>query len=149
MKLPVCVEPTPTKELVTDIVMGSPVMLNGLLVAEVRPVLLATRLYPVPGLLMLRLENVTTPFTALTVTDPPSVPEPGFVPIASVTEALEVVTVLPPASWIVTVTAGVIDAPAGVFDGCTLNVSFEAVPAVTLNAPLMAPVKPALEAVNV
>ena len=96
---------------------------------------------------MLRLENVTTPFTA-SQSPTRERPEPAFVPIAKVTEALEVVTVLPPASSIVTVTAGVIVAPAAVFDGAREG-ELRGVPAVTLNAPLVAPVRPALAAVNV
>jgi hypothetical protein len=43
VKLPDCEDPTPTKELVTDSVMGSPVILNGLLLADVRPVLDAVK----------------------------------------------------------------------------------------------------------
>ncbi len=39
--------------------------------------------------------NVATPFTALTVVVPDNVPDPGFVPIAMVIDALELVTVFP------------------------------------------------------
>lgn len=42
-----------------------------------------------------RLLNVATPATALTVAVPDSVPPPGFVPIATVTDAVEEVTVFP------------------------------------------------------
>jgi hypothetical protein len=98
---------------------------------------------------MLRLEKVATPATALTVAVPPRVPLPGFAPIARVTELVAVGTVLPFASWIVTVTAGAMDAPATVLAGCALNTSFEAAPAVTLNVLLVAPVRPVLEAANV
>jgi hypothetical protein len=50
--------------------------------------------------------------------------------------AVLVVTVLPPASWTVTVTAGVIEAPAIVFVGCWLKASLLAAPAVTVIVPL-------------
>src|SRR2546425_3436170 len=49
------------------------------------------------------------------------VPEAGFVPIASVTEAEEEVTTLPLASRTSTLTAGVIAAPAVVLEGWTLE----------------------------
>ena len=55
--------------------------------------------------------KVATPFTALAVVVPPSVALPGLVPIANVTDAVDVVTVFPLASWIVTLTAGVTAAP--------------------------------------
>jgi hypothetical protein len=56
---------------------------------------------------------------------------------------------LPPASSILTWTAGVIAAPATVFVGWTVNASCAADPAVTLNALLVAPVRPPKLAVNV
>ena len=62
--------------------------------------------------------NVATPFTAATVLVPESVPPPGFVPIASVTFPVNVVTVAPPLSAARTVTAGVIVPPAWTFVGC-------------------------------
>src|SRR5438046_1752086 len=81
---------------------------------------------------MLRLENVATPPTALTVSVPPKVPLDGFVPIAIVTGFVADVMGLPAMSSIVTTTAGVIDAPAVTFVGCTVNASFDAVPVVTV-----------------
>ena len=81
---------------------------------------------------MLRLLKVATPATALTVSVPDRVPPPGFVPIARVTALVAVVTVFPAASCTVTATAGVIVAPDTVFDGCTVNASFAAAPAVML-----------------
>ena len=49
-----------------------------------------------------------------------------------------------------TFTAGVIEPPAAVSEGCTVKASFEAAPApVTLNAALVAAVSPVLEAASV
>jgi hypothetical protein len=62
---------------------------------------------------------------------------------------VDVVTVFPAASLIVTVTAGVIADPAAVLVGCAVNTSFVAAPAVTLNAPLVAPVRPVVDAASV
>jgi hypothetical protein len=98
---------------------------------------------------MERLLNVATPATAAVVAVPESVPTPGFVPIATVTEAVLDVTVFPFASWIFTVTAGEIDAPAATLDGCVPKATFEAAPGVTLNAVDVAPVSPVLDAVSV
>src|SRR5438132_9792425 len=69
---------------------------------------------------------------------PASVPLPGFVPIATVTFPLTSVVVLLLASRAVTCTAGVIVAPADVVLGSTENTSCVAVPAVMLNAVLVA-----------
>jgi hypothetical protein len=46
--------------------------------------------------------KVATPFTAATVAEPASEPEPGFEAMARVTGAEEEVTVFPWASWMVT-----------------------------------------------
>jgi hypothetical protein len=75
-----------------------------------------------------RSEKVATPFTAATVVVPDSVPEPAFVPKATVMLSVAEVTVLPLPSWIVTSTAGATAAPATAFDGCTEKTSFVAVP---------------------
>src|SRR2546422_334020 len=88
-----------------------------------------------------------TPATAAWVSVPASVPLLGFVPIATVMFPVNPVAVLPPASWAVTSTAGVIAAPAVVVLGCTENTSCVAVPAVMLNAVLV--VLPAPVAVSV
>src|SRR5882762_6141155 len=85
---------------------------------------------------MLRFENVAMPFAALAVSVPASVPLDGFVPMAMATALVAVVTGLPEASSIVPCT--VIAAPAATFVGCTLNTSFAAAPATTLNALLVA-----------
>ncbi len=96
-----------------------------------------------------RSEKVATPFTAATVFVPLKVPDAGFVPIARVTDAEEEVTRLPFESRTSTLTAGVIDAPEAVFEGWTLKATLFAVPAVMLKELLVAPVRPALEAVRV
>ena len=96
-----------------------------------------------------RSEKVATPFTAATVFVPLKVPEEGFVPIASVTEAEEEVTTLPFASRTSTLTAGVIAAPAVVLEGWTLKASLFAEPGVMLKELLVSPVNPLLEAVRV
>src|ERR1700722_4037295 len=98
---------------------------------------------------MLKFEKVAMPLTALTVAVPPSVLLPGLLPIEIVTGLVAVVTVLPPASWMVTVTAGVIDVPAAVVEGCTLKASLVTAPAVTLNVVLVAPANAALQAASV
>src|SRR6266513_2038821 len=96
---------------------------------------------------MLSPENVATPPTAATVFVPDRVPVLGFVPIATVTFAVNPLAVLPLPSWAVIWTAGVISAPAVVVIGCTENTSCVAVPAVMLNAVLV--VLPAPVAVSV
>src|SRR4029079_14150941 len=96
-----------------------------------------------------RAEKVATPFTAATVFVPLKVPEEGFVPIASVTEAEEEVTTLPFASRTSTLTAGVIAAPAVVLEGCTLKASLVAQPGAKLKELLVAPLSPLAEALSV
>ena len=90
-----------------------------------------------PALSIDRLLKVATPPMAATVAVPDSVPELGLLPMPTVTLAVLVVR-LPPASRIRTVTAGVIDEPAWVFDGCWPNASWAAAPAVMLKAELSA-----------
>src|SRR6266498_138246 len=77
------------------------VMSNELLVAPVRAPLVATSVYPIPARLIDRLK-VAVPLTALTVVLPVSVAPVGLFPKATVIGAVLLVTVLPPASWIVT-----------------------------------------------
>ena len=141
--------PIPIRESVVEIDNAPPVMLNVLLVAEVRPVLVAESVYPVPTLLMLRPLKVATPFAAATVSVPLNVPADGFVPMARVTEFDALVTVLPAASWMVTFGDGVMVDPACVLDGCTEKASLAAAPGVMLKALLVAEVNPALDAVSV
>src|SRR5881628_3815682 len=98
---------------------------------------------------MLRLENVATPLAAASVVVPDSVPLLGFVPIATVTPAVKVGSVLSNASCAVTWTPGVIAAPAVVVLGCTVNISCVAAPGVMLNGVLVAPPSPVALAVSV
>src|SRR5512140_588389 len=70
---------------------------------------------------MERLENVATPATAATVVVPDNVPPPGLAPIATVTFAVELVTVFPNASCTATCTAGLMALPAVALVGCTMN----------------------------
>src|SRR3954471_7297719 len=79
-----------------------------------------------------RLENVATPFTADTVAVPESVPPPGLLPMATVTLAVELVTVLLNASCTATCTAGAIDAPALALAGCTTNATLSAAAGTTV-----------------
>src|SRR5216110_1966584 len=98
---------------------------------------------------MLSPEKVATQLTAAWVSVPESVPLLGFVPIATVMFPVNPVAVLPPASWAVTSTAGVIAVPAVVVLGCTLNTNCVAVPAVMLNAVLVPVTGPGALAVSV
>src|SRR3954453_17014691 len=88
---------------------------------------------------MERVEKVATPPTADTVAVPDSVPPPGLVPIATVTLAVELVTVLLNASCTVTCTAGEIDAPAVALVGWVVTASLDAAAGVMLNAEEVAP----------
>src|SRR5437773_500714 len=97
---------------------------------------------------MLSPEKVATPLTAAWVSVPVSAPLLGFVPIATVMFPVNPVAVLPLPSWAVTSTAGVIAVPAVVVLGCTLNTSCVAVPAVILNAALVAVPGPGAVAVS-
>src|ERR1035437_7025615 len=98
---------------------------------------------------MERLLNVATPAAALRDKVPASVPTPGLAPIATVMLAPLDVIVLPPASWTVTVTAGVIATLATVFVGCVPKASLLGVPTVMLNELLVAPVRPVAVAESV
>ena len=97
---------------------------------------------------MFNVLNVATPPTAATVVVPLKVPVAGFVPIAKTTFAVEPVTVLPFASWIVTTTLLIV-APLTVLLGWVVNATFAAAPAVMLKVLDVAPVKLADAAVNV
>ena len=66
---------------------------------------------------MERVLNVATPLTAATVSVPLRMPVLGLVPMARVTCEVLLVSTLPLASSNWTVTAGLIDAAAMVFDG--------------------------------
>src|ERR1041385_4011650 len=94
---------------------------------------------------MLKFPNVATPFTAATVVVPDNVPPPGLAPSATVTVPVNPVAGFPCASRAVTCTAGVIGAPAGVVDGCTVNTSWLAAPGVMSNPVDVAPVRAPLD----
>src|SRR5512146_1091993 len=96
-----------------------------------------------------RLENVATPFTAISVVVPDSVPPPGLVPMATVMMAVELVTVFPKASCTTTSTAGLIAPPAETLFGQALNASRYAAAGLMLNADEVAPVSPNDAAVSV
>ena len=122
------------------------VTLNGLLVADVNPLLAAVNEKPLPATAdTVNVVNVAIPFTA--VADAfVSVP----VPVASVnvTTADDVTTTLPPESSTFTTTTGENAAPEATFDGCTENASCVAVAATTLNVLLVVEINPELAAVN-
>src|SRR5213075_2624901 len=96
-----------------------------------------------------RLEKLATPFTADAVVVPDSVPPPGLVPMATVTLALELVTVLPKASCTATCTDGAMAAPAMAVVGCTANASLADAAGVMLKPAEVAPVNDADAAVSV
>src|SRR5689334_16622386 len=96
-----------------------------------------------------RLENVATPFTAAVLAVPDSVPPPGLLPMATVTVAEEVSTVLPKASCTATRTAGAMATPATALVGCTVNATFCAAAAEMLKAAEVAGVSAPEEAVRV
>src|SRR5438552_1315050 len=98
---------------------------------------------------MLSVENEATPFDAVTVLVPESVPPLGFVPIATVTLPLNDVTVLPRPSSAVTVTAGVMVGLAVVIVGWTENPTCAAAPGAMLNAALAAAAGPVALAASV
>src|SRR5512141_2320083 len=91
---------------------------------------------------MERLENVATPLTADTVVVPDSVPPPGFVPMATVMLAVELVMVLLNASCTATCTAGAMATPATAFVGWTVNASLVAAAGLMSNGSLMALARP-------
>src|SRR5215470_14289957 len=92
-----------------------------------------------PLLLMLMVANDATPAAALAVTVPLSVPPPALVPIASVTEPVKAVAVLPLASRAVTTIAGAMLAPAVALVGWLVKTSSVAAPGVMLNVALANP----------
>jgi hypothetical protein len=118
-----------------SLVAGPRVILKVLLVAAVRLPLVALRVYPVPVLLTLKSLNVATPLTALMIVVPDSVPLPGLVPMATVIEAVEEVTVFPPASCTTTVTTGDMSTPAAALLGCWPKTNWVAGPAATFSLP--------------
>src|SRR5512133_913351 len=86
-----------------------------------------------------RLEKEASPPDAATVVVPDSTPPPGLVPIATVTFATELVTVLPNASCTATCTAEAMAAPAVASIGCAMKASFEAAAGLMGNPAEVAP----------
>src|SRR5438046_896225 len=96
------------------------------------------------------LLNVASPPVTFIVTVPESVPEAGFVSMASVICCEDDVTSAPLASRTCTLIAGFIDAPATTLDGCAENASFDAGPtAVTVNVLLVPAAREPPVALNV
>jgi len=85
--------------------------------------------------------NVATPELALTVVVPPRVPPLGFVPIATVIDAADEMTVLPRLSWTVTVGGPPIALPALAFAGCVVKARTLADPGLVVNTALSPAVK--------
>src|SRR6266498_2591494 len=98
---------------------------------------------------MERLEKVATPATAATVAVPDSVPLPGLAPMATVTLAVDEVTVLLNGSCTVTWMAGEIAAPAVALVGWTVKASLDADAGLMLKVALVAPVSEPDAAVRV
>ena len=96
---------------------------NVVLVAEVRPGLVAVNVYLFPGVPTVRLLKVATPFRAVICSVPPS----AELPVRLIcTKLVAVGSMFPAASSTATVTAGVIGAPVNAFEGCCKNASFAA-----------------------
>jgi len=98
---------------------------------------------------MLRSVKTATPELAFLVVVPVNTPPPGFDTIAAVIEAVEDVTVFPKLSWTTIVGGPDNAAPSPALPGCTEKASLFAAPALTLNALLVAPVRPVAEAASV
>jgi len=129
---------------------GTPVeMLNALEVAVVSVPELAARVYPEPVLSIERPEKVATPFTALTVADPPRAPVPGLLAMARVTGAEEEVMVLPCASCTRTTGWMAQTAAADPPEGWVWKASWVAVAVVTVMVVLVETAEPPMVAPKV
>src|SRR5437773_9846630 len=98
---------------------------------------------------MLLPRYVATPATAATVVVPERVPLPGFAPSATVTLLVRSEERRVGTECALRCRAGVIDDPAAVLVGCTVNSSCVAVPGVMVNAALVVRVAPVALAVSV
>src|SRR5688572_11965568 len=98
---------------------------------------------------MLSVENVATPAAAAIVAVPARIPLPGFVPMATVTLAVNPVATLPSASRAVTWTAGVMTALAISSLGWTVKKRAAAGAAVIAKAPLAELESPTAAAMSV
>ena len=93
------------------------VILKALLNPVTAALAVAVREYPVPTLLIFRLEKVATPLTALTVVVPERVPPPALIAMARVIASVAEVLVMPVAVRTATVTLGLKEVAAVVLDG--------------------------------
>ena len=100
-----------------------PVMLNAVLVAEVSPLDVATKVYPLPPRSIRRLPKKAIPLSGLLLVKlPDRVPPAGLFPMAIVIGLVAFVTMLP--SWSrMDRTIGAMFVFTGVFDGWTENES--------------------------
>lgn len=135
-------------EVVTIYLLGGPATtLKAEEVVPVKPLLAAVRVYPLPTLLTDKSEKVAIPLTALAVTVPDKTPDPGLLVKVKVTLLVALVTVLNNASPILTVTAGLILAPAVTLaGGFVLMLSLDAVPTYISNWFVVTCVRPGLVA---
>ena len=85
---------------------------------------------------MLRSLKLATPDTAFLAVVPDRVPPPGFVPMATVMEAVELVTVLPSLSRTVTVGGPGIGVPGAAFPGWVVKARAAAAPGFTVTGAL-------------
>ena len=89
-------------------------------VAVLNPEAVASKVYPIPTLLIEMSLKLASPLTAATVKVPDNVPLPGLLFITKVIESVAVVTRFPPASSVWTLMAGEIEFVDTVFVGSTL-----------------------------
>src|SRR5437773_1879115 len=125
------------------------VMSNGVLVTGAKPPALAAKIGRAAGRERVWFPELATPLTAATVVVPLSVLPPGLLPSATVTRPVKLGTGFPAGSSAVTCTAGLIAAPATVFDGCTVKASWVAVPGMMSNGVLVTGAKPPALAASV
>jgi hypothetical protein len=109
----------------TSLVAGPAFTSKMLLTIEDRPVAVARSAYPEAALVIERLENVATPFTAETVVTPSRVaPLPGLFAIERKTLFVALSTVFPARSCTATLNVGIVPT-AVVLTGCAVNASLE------------------------
>src|SRR4051812_24043695 len=97
----------------------------------------------------MRFPNVAIPAVATPVVVPDNDPPDGLVASARVIWSVALATVFPNASCTATCTLGAMEFPAVALDGCIRNASLAAAPGVTVNAELVADVRPELDATSV
>ena len=133
----------------TSFVAAPAFMSKAPLVAPVKPVDDAVKVYPLPALSIERLLKLPFPAEAVTVVVPLRVPLAGLFAMATVTDAVEDAIAFPKASWTATVGGPAKALPAEVVPGCVIKASFDAVPLLIMIAVLVAPVRPVDDAVSV